>query len=140
MMPKGSCFNEGSIANRYRSSYSSAYPMNSIQAPKATDSPWFWVYLFSTFALVALVLMQPKFDQRQSTIERKWQATRIVNSQGVSDKTNQSSLEETPLQTNSITVLILILAATTVVGWIVFWRSHVQRQVSRTDGEQLNGV
>ncbi|MEO8498553.1 MAG: hypothetical protein ABI614_26115, partial [Planctomycetota bacterium] len=35
-----------------------------------TDSPWYWVYLFCTAGVVALLLAGPKFAARQSQIER----------------------------------------------------------------------
>jgi hypothetical protein len=39
-----------------------------------TDSPWFWVLVFSGMALVALLAMGPKYGGRQSRIEQKYQA------------------------------------------------------------------
>jgi hypothetical protein len=38
-----------------------------------TDSPWFWVYLFATFALIVLTVMRPRVLERQVQIERKEQ-------------------------------------------------------------------
>ena len=38
-----------------------------------SESPWYWVYLFCTAGLIALVLAEPKFAARQSQIERKAQ-------------------------------------------------------------------
>jgi hypothetical protein len=38
--------------------------------PRLTDSPWFWVYLFSTGAFAALMLMQTKYQNRQEHLER----------------------------------------------------------------------
>jgi hypothetical protein len=37
---------------------------------RITDSPWFWVYLFSTGAFAALMLMQTKYHNRQGHLER----------------------------------------------------------------------
>lgn len=37
--------------------------------PRLTDSPWFWAYLFSAAAFVALLLMGGKYEHRQTHIE-----------------------------------------------------------------------
>lgn len=42
--------------------------------PPLTDSAWFWALAFSLLALLALVAMSAKYGQRQSTVERKYQA------------------------------------------------------------------
>jgi hypothetical protein len=46
---------------------------NDQQAP-VTDSPWFWVLIFSLMALFILVLMGPKIGRRQAKIELNYQA------------------------------------------------------------------
>ena len=43
-----------------------------------TDSPWFWVLIFSLMALVALAAMSGKYGRRQSNIERQYQARERV--------------------------------------------------------------
>ena len=43
-------------------------------APSITDSPWYWVVAFSLMALLALVVIGPKYGRRQSALERKYQA------------------------------------------------------------------
>lgn len=42
--------------------------------PAITDSPWFWVMLFSTASLVALALIAPKYSMRQRQLEMQYQA------------------------------------------------------------------
>ena len=39
-----------------------------------TDSPWFWVLMFSGMALAALVAIGPKYGGRQARLERQYQA------------------------------------------------------------------
>ena len=41
--------------------------------PPLTDSAWFWACTFCTAALIALVLMEPKYGTRQSQIEQQYQ-------------------------------------------------------------------
>jgi hypothetical protein len=47
-------------------------------AAPLTDSPWFWVLLFSLVGLLALVAMSPKYGRRQANIERQYQARERV--------------------------------------------------------------
>jgi hypothetical protein len=46
--------------------------------PPVTDSPWFWVMIFSVMALGALVAIGGKYARRQSAIERQYQARERV--------------------------------------------------------------
>jgi hypothetical protein len=39
-----------------------------------TDSPWFYVLVFAGMALLALVVIGPKYGKRQAGIELKYQA------------------------------------------------------------------
>ena len=39
------------------------------------DSPWFWAYVFTMSALVALALISPKYSQRQTQVEHAYQAS-----------------------------------------------------------------
>src|SRR5688572_13037887 len=44
------------------------------QRPPITDSPWFWVRVFSLMALATLLVIGPKYGRRQAAIEQKYQA------------------------------------------------------------------
>ena len=98
---------------------------------KATDSPWFWVYLFSTFALIGLVVIQAKFTARQTAIERKGLGRRIMLEQRADPDSRQDSRPESTdqaLQTVSLRPLILVLAIGICVGWIVFWSQRMRKK------------
>ena len=41
--------------------------------PPLTDSPWFWVLMFSGMALAAVVAIGPKYGGRQARLERQYQ-------------------------------------------------------------------
>lgn len=43
------------------------------QAP-ITDSPWFWLLLFSVVGLVALAAISGQYGKRQARLERQYQA------------------------------------------------------------------
>jgi len=49
------------------------------QKPLA-DSPWFWIYLFATFGLVALFWMGPKYAERQAQLDRQFQGRQFAAS------------------------------------------------------------
>ena len=42
--------------------------------PSVTESPWFWIMLFSLAGLAAVATIGPKFDRREQSIETKFQA------------------------------------------------------------------
>ena len=44
--------------------------------PPITDAPWFWLLVFSSTALVALLAIGPKYGRRQQGVERKFEARR----------------------------------------------------------------
>jgi len=97
--------------------------MTAAQRP-VTDSPWFWVYLFATAALIALVLMGPKYAARQAQIEREFQGRqRAAQSAAGQEPSGAVSTAEKTLIT--LQPLFLALAAITVIAWIVFWRRHM---------------
>jgi len=50
-------------------------------ASPITDSPWYWVLLFSLMALLVLVVIGPKYGRRQSAMERKYQARERIEEQ-----------------------------------------------------------
>jgi hypothetical protein len=89
----------------------------------ATDSPWFWAYVFATSGLIALALIGPKFARRQAQIEREFQgrqrAAQTINGQEPSGPL--STAERTML---TLQPLFVGLAAITTIAWIIFWRSR----------------
>jgi hypothetical protein len=53
--------------------------MDARESSPLTDSPWFWVMIFSLMAIGALAAIGGKYGRRQATIERQFQArTRIA--------------------------------------------------------------
>ncbi len=93
------------------------------ERPSLTDSPWFWAYLFGTAALIALFMASAKFGPRQSQIEREYQA-RTRAAQKLNGQ--EPSLELSTPQRTLVTLqpLWYVLAAVTILGWLLFWRSQ----------------
>ena len=50
-----------------------------------TDSPWFWVTLFSLMGLVALAAMHRKYGYMQSRIERRYQVNERIAEDATED-------------------------------------------------------
>ena len=46
--------------------------------PPITDSPWFWVLVFSVVALIALGAISGQYGKRQARLERQYQARERV--------------------------------------------------------------
>ena len=91
----------------------------------ASDSPWFWAYLFGTAALLALAIIGPKYGRRQAQIERQFQGREWAaqNRNGAAEEVEMSTADK-PLI--SLRPLFLSLAAITSVAWLFFWWRHVR--------------
>lgn len=94
-----------------------------------TDSPWFWLYMFATFALIMLVVFRPKLDVRQADIEQQHQGRQMaIDSQaGEQTPTALSTPGNTLVNWNYFYVVFGILVA---IGWGRLWyvRFRTQRQ------------
>ncbi len=101
--------------------------MTTSDPPPITDSPWFWLYLFATAGIVALMLATPKFGPRQAQIENQALARQ---------RAEQIALGETPTGEASragetrITLKPLYMAVSglLVLGWGLLWWSRFRRR------------
>jgi hypothetical protein len=55
--------------------------MDASERTPVTDSPWFWVLMFSVMALGALMAIGGKYGRRQSAVERQYQARERIAQQ-----------------------------------------------------------
>lgn len=103
-----------------------------------TESPWYWVYVFSTAGLVGLMLLGPKMLQRQTQEERSFQGRRRAEEQkhGQTPATAMSDVQNTLL---TLRPLFLILGGTLIVAWVVFWWQHFgrRRPVIQSDSQDV---
>jgi hypothetical protein len=53
--------------------------------PPITDSPWFWVLLFSAMGLALLFVFHGQISKRQARLDRQYQARDRVMDQAVND-------------------------------------------------------
>jgi type VI protein secretion system component VasF len=73
--------------------------MHERESSPVTDSPWFWVLMFSLMALGALVAIGGKYGRRQAAIERQFQARTRVAEQLASENNSTAETriaEQTP--------------------------------------------
>jgi uncharacterized membrane protein YbhN (UPF0104 family) len=99
------------------------------------DSPWFWGYWFGIFALVALLLAWPKFQERQAHIEREFQGrTRAAqNLRGDEPDVELSAPGRTEI---TLWPLMAGLAAITVASWAVYYATRGRHPAPQdTDAE-----
>lgn len=65
--------------------------------PSLTDSAWFWLMLFSCMSLLALQLMDWKYNERQARLERQFQGRQWAAEHGAHVEMNPAaSLESRP--------------------------------------------
>lgn len=97
--------------------------------PPITDSPWFWVLLFSVVACFAVAAISGQYGKRQARLERQYQARERIAEHAVDDPTRRaySSPEATLVP---IWPLALTLGAVGLVAALMLWRERRSR-----DGE-----
>lgn len=97
--------------------------------PPLTDSPWFWLYLFSIAALAGLFLIGPKYYARQSQVERQYQGkVRAAQSESGAEPTKEMSRPDETLTT--LTPLFVLFAAIWICAWPLVWWNLRSRAVS----------
>ena len=90
------------------------------------ESPWYWLYAFCTAALVALLLLGPKFAERQAQIERQAQGRERAAQQ------RAGKTPSTPMSTAAATIItlrpiMLLLAGILAAAWGMLWWRHFRR-------------
>ena len=92
--------------------------------PSIIDSPWYWLYLFATAGLVALMLMGPRYSARQAQIEQKYQGRQLaaLHAHGVrhldADSVPSSPGDDTAVK---LWPLYLVLGGLLAVAWARLW-------------------
>ena len=69
---------------------------SNLSSPRAslTDSAWFWVMLFSCMSLLAMQLIDWKYNQRQAQLERQFQGREWAAQHGAQVQMNPQSSTE----------------------------------------------
>ena len=79
-----------------------------------SESPWFWLCLFTTVGVVMLVSFSPKIGLRQAQLEREF-AARQAAGQTVAPPADPGKLAI------DLQPLLLLLAAIVVCSWVALW-------------------
>ena len=100
-----------------------------------TDSPWFWVCLFSAAGVVALVLGSARITSRQTQIEREYLARQLSGSVVLNETPPQTSSHELR---NRITLspLLIALGGIVVIAWSLLWWQQRSTGVPATDSPE----
>ncbi len=110
---------------------------NGPNRPPLTDSPWFWIHAFATFALVALTVMGPRMLERQAQIERKQQGRQraLESAAGQTPRTALSTPQSTKI---TLAPLFVIVGAVWIVAWVMLWRrsQRLRAQYSGTSSHR----
>ena len=91
------------------------------------ESPWYWIYSFTAVGLALLLLIGPKFAQRQANQEKQHQARQraIQIEQGKTPTVEPSSVDNRRVQLKPLFIVLIVLM---LVAWIVTWYTHFYRR------------
>jgi hypothetical protein len=94
--------------------------------PSATESPWFWVMLFSLAGLAAIATIGPKFDRREESIELKFHAReRGLGREAVEQPSEDAPPEPAPWQPIfTLGPIVAVLGIVAVVAMFNVIRLH----------------
>jgi hypothetical protein len=103
--------------------HSTSRPIRSI-----TESPWYWVYVFCTAGLVALLLVGPRYSVRQTQIERSAQGRqRAIQNLAGEQPAPMPDEERTRI---SLRPLYFLLSVVLCIAWTnLIWRHRRMRAV-----------
>jgi len=88
--------------------------------PPLTDSPFFWLYLFATTALIGVTVIGPKFSQRQAQIERQFQGR--SRAEQVKAGQNPDVELSKPGETRwNLGPMLGVLSFIAIGGWVLHW-------------------
>lgn len=102
------------------------------------ESPWFWLLVFSLMALVAVVLMGPKYMRREARLEQKMEG-RVRAAQKFDEEARPFDLGERAGGENDIVTigpLASFLAILAAVGWYQWTRERSRWLADRRQAAQ----
>lgn len=85
-----------------------------------THSLWFWVYVFSAAALAALLIMGPRFADRQAQLEKNYQARNRANQRALGQPV-EGKVSQPGDTIITLTPLYIGLGILFVLAWVMVW-------------------
>jgi hypothetical protein len=82
--------------------------------PAITDSPWFWLCLFSGAALLAAAAIGPKYVKRQTGIERKFQMREHVAERRAAQNTTADDVDFSPAGEIAATLWPIVVVVSSI--------------------------
>ena len=105
----------------------SVEPLRADQTISVTESPWFWVMLFSLAGLAALFTIGPKFEKREASIEAKFHARERALGREAFEKPSDDAAPSAEMPWKPIFTLgpiAAVLMCVAVVGMVNVMRFH----------------
>ena len=95
----------------------------------ATESPWFWVLIFSLAALAAIATIGPKFERREEAIETKFHARERAVGREAIERPADDAAPEGPRWEPIFTLgpIAGVVALVAVMAMVNLVRLHRQR-------------
>lgn len=96
--------------------------MSASQAPRPpiTDSPWFWLYLFGTAGIFAIMAQSVRYGDRQAQLDRQYQGRRHIR-EFPADQESAFEFSQADDKIRSLRPLYYVLGGVLIVGWIGLW-------------------
>jgi len=99
--------------------------------PSATESPWFWVLIFSLAALAAIATIGPKFERREEAIETKFHARERATGREAIEKAGDDATQDGPrwrpiFTLGPIAGVVAVIAAVAMVNLIRLHRRRLE--------------
>ena len=95
----------------------------------ATESPWFWVLIFSLAALAAITTIGPKFERREEAIETKFHARERATGREAIERPADDATQDGPRWQPIFTLgpIAAVVALVAVVAMVNLVRLHRRR-------------
>lgn len=105
-------------------------PSNAKPRKPLIESIWFWAFVFSAAALGALMIMGPRFGERQAQIEQNYQARVRANQQALGQEFDSKISQPDDTQIN-LTPLYLGFGALFACSWAMVWWHYFRPAIWR---------
>jgi hypothetical protein len=99
--------------------------------PSVTETPWFWLMLFSLAGLAAVATIGPKFDRREQSIETKFHARERGLGREAVEQPDENTPAQVPQWNPIFTVgpIVGVLGVVALISMIGVLRFHQRKWI-----------